>query len=157
MFVTSMGLTVVIGHKYLYERGVLHRDISPGNVLIQWRPGSEANRTSTSGCLIDLDHAKKGKTSSEGVTASSVDDDLDDLVLLWCSKKSVETDVARRAFEFFLKTPNNIGPTLTYVGAALEHALNFRSFNGQLCTLQHLGWKPVWQPLLSFFLADHLD
>ena len=41
------GLTMFVGHKYLYERGVLHRDISPGNILIKWRPGSEADESST--------------------------------------------------------------------------------------------------------------
>ncbi len=29
MIVTRQVLTIFIGHEYLYERGVLHRDISP--------------------------------------------------------------------------------------------------------------------------------
>ncbi|EIN05137.1 hypothetical protein PUNSTDRAFT_146039 [Punctularia strigosozonata HHB-11173 SS5] len=42
------------GHKDLWFRGVLHRDISPGNILITSQ--DEAGRA---GCLIDLDHGKK--------------------------------------------------------------------------------------------------
>jgi len=99
------GLTMFVGHKYLYERGVLHRDISPSNILIKWRPGSEADEPSVSGCLIDLDHAKKGKPSSEISTPSlgvlALDDALDDIVLLWCSQKKVDTEVAHRASAFF--------------------------------------------------------
>lgn len=49
------------GHKHLYANGVLHRDISPGNILIEWQPGSQLNTTSSKGCLIDLDSAKIGE------------------------------------------------------------------------------------------------
>ena len=136
------GLTMFVGHKYLYERGVLHRDISPGNILIKWRPGSEADQPSTSGCLIDLDHAKKGKPS-EQVAAQSVNDDLDELVHLWCSKKRVGMDVGRQALRFFPVKNDNPGPTMVYLNATLEHALKFRSLTKQLCTPQHLRWKPV--------------
>jgi serine/threonine protein kinase len=93
-------LTVFIGHKYLYENGVLHRDISPGNILIKWQPSCEAGQPGTSGCLIDLDHAKKGKPYSEQDIAQPVDDDLD-VVSLWCSKRRIDMDVARQATAFF--------------------------------------------------------
>jgi len=73
-----------VGHKYLYDRGVLHRDISPGNILIKWQPGYEGDEPSVSGCLIDLDHGKKGKPSSEMSTWSlgvlARDNALDDIV-----------------------------------------------------------------------------
>jgi len=72
-----VGLTVFIGHKYLYEGGVLHQDISPGNILMKWQPGSQAGQSSTSGRLIDLDHAKRGKSSSEQEIAQPVDDSGD--------------------------------------------------------------------------------
>ncbi|EIN08098.1 hypothetical protein PUNSTDRAFT_144526 [Punctularia strigosozonata HHB-11173 SS5] len=42
------------GHKDLWFRGVLHRDISPGNILI-----TSQDKTGRVGCLIDLDHGKK--------------------------------------------------------------------------------------------------
>ena len=141
--------TMFIGHKYLYERGVLHRDISPGNILIKWRPSSETDHN-TSGCLIDLDHAKRGKLS-EHVTTGSVDDDLDDLVQLWCSTRRVDIDVARWASRFFsAKNDDDALPLLTYVKAALAHSSKFRPPNAQIFTPKHLGWKPVWALFFRF-------
>ncbi|KDR74425.1 hypothetical protein GALMADRAFT_584049 [Galerina marginata CBS 339.88] len=56
------GITDAIkGHKHLYENGVLHRDISPGNIIIGWHPGHEITDADSRGCLIDLDHAKEGQ------------------------------------------------------------------------------------------------
>jgi len=144
MFVMNAGLTSVIGHKYLYERGVLHRDISPGNILIKWRPGSEADQPSTSGCLIDLDHAKKGKPSSDMFAQSNAAPDDIDVVLLWCSKRKVEAKTAHRALVFFQMEKESTPQVLTYLNAALRHASKFRPFTEQLCTPQHLRWKPVW-------------
>ena len=138
---TRVWLTVFIGHKYLYENGVLHRDISPGNILIKWRPGSEAGQHGTSGCLIDLDHAKKGKPSEQEI-AQPVDDNLNDLVQLWCFKKGMDMDVARQALAFFPVTDDdddNTIPMITYLKAVLEYSLTF-SLNGQPRTL---GWKLV--------------
>jgi serine/threonine protein kinase len=57
----SLGLILILGHKHLYYNGVLHRDVSPGNILIEWRPDCEAGEPSNSGRLIDLDRGKKGK------------------------------------------------------------------------------------------------
>ena len=147
---------MLVAHKYLYERGILHRDISPGNILIKWQAGSEGNQPSTTGCLIDLDHGKRGKPLPKQVTSQRPvdDDDLDEIVLVWCSKKNVKTDVERQALAFFPATDNdndNVGPIITYLMAAVGHALKFRPLNGQLCTLQHLGWQSVW-PHCSPFL-----
>jgi serine/threonine protein kinase len=44
------------GHKYLYYKGILHRDVSAGNILIC--PNGD-NAHGTVGCLIDLDYAKQ--------------------------------------------------------------------------------------------------
>jgi len=41
-------LTSIPGHHHLYQHGVLHRDISPGNILIT---------TDNRGALIDLDYS----------------------------------------------------------------------------------------------------
>ena len=147
------GLTMFVGHKYLYERGVLHRDISPGNILIKWRPGSEGDEGSGSGCLIDLDHAKKGKPSSEMPTQSlgvlELGDALDDVVVSWCSQNKVNTEVAHWASAFF-PVNQKVIPALTYIDAVLEHASEYRPFTEQLCTPQHLRWKSVWLHLSSF-------
>jgi serine/threonine protein kinase len=146
------GLTVFVGHKYLYERGVIHRDISPGNILIKWQPGSETDQPSTSGCLIDLDHAKKGK-----VTQIEVKNPVPDKMsvrmqnLIYADTEvKVEKEVARLLLEFFSKN-QTLGPALTYFHAAFEHASKFRPFTEQLCTPQHLGWNSV--RFTSFFVA----
>jgi len=144
---TRVWLTVFIGHKYLYENGILHRDISAGNILIKWWPGSEAGQPGTSGCLIDLDHAKRGKPSSEQVAAQRVENKLHYLVDVWCSEKRIDMGVAREASVFFPVTDDddddNTGSIINYLKAALAHISRFRPLNGQLCTSQHLGWKPV--------------
>ena len=155
---TRVWLTVFIGHKYLYENGILHRDISPGNILIKWLPGSRADQSSTSGCLIDLDHAKKGKLSSEQLAAQPVDDDLGNIVQLWCSMKGVETELARRALVFFPVGGSgsaNALPMLTYLEAVLAHTLRFRTLNGQLCTSQHLGWQSVRGHCILLCASDY--
>ncbi len=145
-------LTVFIGHKYLYERGVLHWDISPGNLLIKWQPGSQVGQSSTSGCLIDLDHAKRGKSSSEQEIAQPVDDHLNDLVQLWCTMKGMEMKLAHQALVFFpVGSSGSTGLTIMYLKAALAHTLRFRLLNRQLCMPQHLGWQSVW-PHCSPFL-----
>ena len=143
-----------IGHKYLYERGVLHRDISPGNILIKWRPGFRADQSSTSGCLIDLDHAKRGKPSSES-TAEPVDDNLNDLVQLWCSMKGVEPELAHQALVFFpVGSGGGAGLTIMYLEAALAHTLRFRPLNGQIC-MSHLGWQLVRPHCILLCISDY--
>lgn len=44
------------GHKHLYYKGILHRNVSAANILIC---PNGANAHNTVGCLIDLDHAKQ--------------------------------------------------------------------------------------------------
>ncbi|KAF9455625.1 hypothetical protein BDZ94DRAFT_1316018 [Collybia nuda] len=50
---------VIITHEYLYFHGILHRDISSGNVLIC--PSFTDGVMTTEGRLIDLDYAKRTK------------------------------------------------------------------------------------------------
>ena len=47
---------MISGHRHLYYKGILHRDISSGNILI-CPNGVDVEKTS--GCLIDLDYAKQ--------------------------------------------------------------------------------------------------
>jgi hypothetical protein len=112
--------------------------IETGNILIKWRPGSKGDQPSTSGCLIDLDHAKKGNPVLERVTAESVNDKLDDFILSWCAMKGLEKDVPYQALVFF---PGD--------ATALQHTWRFRPFK-VLLTPQHLGWQLVGPQLLSF-------
>jgi serine/threonine protein kinase len=145
VFMMRVWLTVFIGHKYLYENGVLHRDISPGNILIKWWPGSEAGQPGTSGCLIDLDHAKRGKRSPEQVAAQQVEDKLHYLVDVWCSEERVEPEIAHQASVFFAPSGGHraVIALLTYLEAASKHCLTFKPLNGGSCTLQRLGWQSV--------------
>jgi len=123
-------------------RGVLHRDISPGNILIKWRPGSEPDQPSMSGCVIDLDHAKKGNLAHDEVKAPIVDKTIN-RVHNAIVDVEVEREVARLLLEFY---PVNrfSGQAIPYIEAALAHASSFRSFTEQPCTPQHLRWKSVW-------------
>jgi Fungal protein kinase len=135
---------MIVGHKHLYFNGALHRDVSPGNILIEWHPGSEGDEPSTSGCLIDLDRGKRGKMTVGQVNAS-VDEGLDPVVLHWCSLKKVDAKVARQALELVPVKEDESGLAITYITAAVRHASNFRGLGKQqICTPYDLRWKPVW-------------
>ena len=149
-------LITFIGHKHLYFNGVLHRDISPGNILINWCPGSDADKPSTSGRLIDLDHAKKGKQSPGQVTVQPDNDDVNEVLAF--IRRRVETDVARQALQFFPVTEDNTTPTNAYITAARMHASKFRGLTKEeICTLQRLRWKRVCLNYYLFFCSDASD
>ena len=160
-FVTKPGLTIFIGHKHLYKGGVLHRDISPGNILIKWCPGSEADQPSTSGCLIDLDRGKRGNQAGNKMK-TSVDDIMISAVqslIHGAAGVKVEEEVACLSLEFPSMDSHDDPAAIrfraiNYAGAAIRHASNFRGLTvGQLCTLQHLQWKQVrlhYSPFLLF-------
>jgi serine/threonine protein kinase len=163
----------IIGHKYLYSNGVLHRDISPGNILIEWHSGSEANKPSISGRLIDLDRGKRGNPypSSSQVTATPADDsdergkscpspsqataagagdgDGDDSdnpheTFEWGSRRRLGSDVVHQALEFFPVRNQDNTPVMTYMTAAVQHALKFKHLTkGNICTVHNLQWKQV--------------
>ena len=161
MIVTRQVLTIFIGHKYLYERGVLHRDISPGNILIKWQPGSEPDQPSMSGCLIDLDHAKRGNLPQDEVGAP-VDDTMINRVrnmIYDASDVGVEKEVARLSLHF-PSTDSQGNPALirlraqNHATAAISHALDFDHLAvDHLCTPQHLRWKLVWLNRSLFTLS----
>lgn len=57
-------LDAVIAHRSLYQdAGILHRDVSPGNIVIVYKEGQEGSST-VSGSLIDLDMAACTNDSS---------------------------------------------------------------------------------------------
>jgi len=84
-------------------RGVLHRDISPSNILIKWRPGSKPDQPSMSGCVIDLDHAKKGNLAHDEVKAPIVDKTINRVHngIHAIVDVEVEREVARLLLEFY--------------------------------------------------------
>jgi hypothetical protein len=136
-------ITITVGHKHLYNNGVLHRDVSPGNILIEWLPGSDADEPSTSRRLIDLDRGKRGK-SNVGKLNSPVDDVMNPIVDHWCSLKNVGTDVARHALEFIPVMDDNPSPSIAYIFAAVQHALNFQRLTQEkTCTPHELRWNQV--------------
>ncbi|EIN08097.1 hypothetical protein PUNSTDRAFT_45485 [Punctularia strigosozonata HHB-11173 SS5] len=63
---------VIQGHKDLWFRDVLYREISPGNILIM-----SQDKDRPAGCLIDLDHGKKYK-KEEMTKAPIAGTDIDD-------------------------------------------------------------------------------
>ena len=125
------------GHRYLYANGVLHRDISPGNIIIEWCPDSDLDKPSTCGRLIDLDHAKQGMSCSEQKSIYPVAESLDPLVDHWCSMNKVNKEVARQASHFFDKAI----PAMAYMEAAMSGVRPLLS--DQICTSDHLGWREV--------------
>jgi hypothetical protein len=50
--------TTYVDHQRLYEKGILHRDASTGNIIINISSDSENSNVKRYGYLIDYDHAK---------------------------------------------------------------------------------------------------
>ena len=146
------GLTIFIGHKHLYKRGVLHRDISPSNILIKWRPGTEADQPSTSGCLIDLERGKKGKFAEDKMKNSAADNMIHaiETAIHAATDIEVEKEVARLSLEFPFMNSHDGHPiairvrALIHAVTAIGSASKFRGLPMDgLCTPQHLRWKQV--------------
>ncbi|KAJ8487185.1 hypothetical protein ONZ51_g4349 [Trametes cubensis] len=69
----------VRGHRFAYKHGVVHRDISPANLLIALTgdditPSSRSDPYDVRGCLIDFDHAKRTRTVEERKVAFDADE-----------------------------------------------------------------------------------
>ncbi|KAF9479397.1 hypothetical protein BDN70DRAFT_993527 [Pholiota conissans] len=157
------------GHKYLYERGILHRDISPGNIIIVKRkpaPG-KADDESYGGCLIDLDHAQAGskcdptvciptekeqdagknilidgETITFGIAARirNMDVNMDVRTDEDLKKLQVQKDLVHRAGCFHLE----MGEIMKYGISAVAHAVRFGHIphNG-ICSAAALYWHPI--------------
>ena len=127
---------------------MLHRDISPGNIIIKWKPGSEVDQPSDSGCLIDLDHAKKGKSVQDQVQRRHDDRSIDNVhaSIRLIADVEVEREVARLSLEYSHRY--SMGPAKkvasSYAIDVVAHALEFCDVTkDQLMTTQHLRWKQV--------------
>ncbi|KAI0329138.1 hypothetical protein GY45DRAFT_1337665 [Cubamyces sp. BRFM 1775] len=65
------------GHRFAYEHGVVHRDVSPANLLIvldNHQFASPSDSRVVRGCLIDFDHAKRTRTVEERKVAFDADE-----------------------------------------------------------------------------------
>jgi len=146
----------IAGHKYLYANGVLHRDISPGNIIIKWYPESQITTMSSRGCLIDLDRARVGekiqdisvpKVQYPGWDMSAVElrrasDCITDIVIMKLrnvSKFQIQDDIVLRAFD----VPQNSKP-YNYSADAVGHAMKFGYLPEDSClSCKTLNWEPV--------------
>ncbi|KAA1475414.1 hypothetical protein DENSPDRAFT_424375 [Dentipellis sp. KUC8613] len=99
----------VEGHRYLWYGGVLHRDISAGNILIC---PNDDNPMACSGRLIDLDYAKM---TSERVTIAapmpSMDEHIwDSATVFKITRKNVSlSEDAVEALAYYFKDINKAG------------------------------------------------
>ena len=146
------------GHKHLYANGVLHRDISPGNILIEWQPGSQLTTTSSMGCLIDLDSAKIGEKIPD-ILLPKVDPPrwvMDGVMLRWMLDRitlivinklpdvqfQFQEEIALRAIDLLQNTqPFRF---LNYSADAIEHAVKFGYLpKDHVLSCKNLNWEQV--------------
>ncbi|KAF8495047.1 hypothetical protein BU17DRAFT_59517 [Hysterangium stoloniferum] len=126
-------------HKDFYLSGVLHRDVSVGNILICPREG---NRSEVCGRLIDLDHGKqtwKFLSTSEIPPRKELDGVLANSYHFTFQVEGVfaEEDVVHTVLGAF-----NLKPTLAadYIKASLDGASR-KVTKEEPCTLEDLHWQ----------------
>ncbi|KAH9885619.1 hypothetical protein C8Q73DRAFT_659679 [Cubamyces lactineus] len=156
----SLLLDCVRGHRFAYEHGVVHRDISAGNLLIALRghdisPSAHSGPQDVRGCLIDFDHAKRTRTVEE----RKITYDADEIRRLTNMKlyhdyteewaEQVTDEVVSRAVHLVKhhypkeSRPNKITQdAVWYIEAALEYyKLSGRAPPpGNVYTPEALGW-----------------
>ena len=141
------GLIIYLGHKQLYSHGVLHRDISQGNIIIAWDSLTPITFDSTKGCLIDLDRAKKG---TEKEVIADVKPTSEESEIMEHNKKTIafalqvgrhlkiHDDVPLHAFKIY-REPREYSD---YAVDTIQHALRFGYLsNDDTCSAQNLFWE----------------
>lgn len=124
-------------HSDWYNRGVLHRDVSIGNILICPRV-TDGQIKETSGHLIDLDHAKISRVFETPSGASSnLDDDDVDIVLRLAKKRGSIVD--KRAATVSLAKISNLDQVVGYINDAVR-ALSDPPVAGKTYTCEDLSW-----------------
>ncbi|KAH9891353.1 hypothetical protein C8Q73DRAFT_782828 [Cubamyces lactineus] len=156
----SLLLDCVRGHRFAYKHGVVHRDISAGNLLIALKgreisPSAHSEPQDVRGCLIDFDHAKRTRTVEERTVQYVVEDvrqliDMDVFRVVssrWA--EHVTDEVALRAVHLVKhRYPNESSPgeitirATIYIRAGLEYyKLSGRAPPpGNVYTPEALGW-----------------
>ena len=125
----------VLDHKAMYDAGILHCDISAGNILICPKKNQMEN---TCGRLIDLDHGKQSvevtpTTIPHADPALKKSEDLRQ----WLESTEIYVDVdVVRTVCILQPTVNKIG-IASYLTALLEE----RTFDkDRPCTIDDLEW-----------------
>ncbi|KAH9885620.1 hypothetical protein C8Q73DRAFT_300552 [Cubamyces lactineus] len=156
----SLLLDCVRGHRFAYEHGVVHRDISAGNLLIALRghdipPSAHSEPQDVRGCLIDFDHAKRTRTVEERTIQYVVEDvrQLIDMDVFRVNTKElaeqVTDEVVSRAVHLVKHHyPNESRPYMITIDAVwyIEAALEYYKLSGRapppgnVYTPEALGW-----------------
>ena len=161
-------LTLYAGHRDLYIKGVLHRDISPGNLIIECPQTvfAESSPDCLSACLsacrgrvIDLDRAKRGKPkgSTQRSSASGrkelADEDIHVferpiLLVVDAMMRAADLPAVPEGFEIqgdvIRSMDVGLGvPDQPYGVDAVVHALRFNDALGRVCSLETLSWRQV--------------
>ena len=160
------------GHEHLYANGVLHRDIGPGNIIIAHDFRSEINPKSSSGRIIDLDHARAGEKCDDILVpelkereghdkpmGSTERQDLTERLTISLNGPEPETtdlkikdDIILQAFKVS-DSRSRYGQVYNYAQMALEHAARFPPCpQDNFFSCETLDWHQVW----SFYLPQHL-
>ena len=118
------------------------------------------DQPSDSGCLIDLDHAKKGKSVGDQAQVQLPNDDesIDSVqvVIRVLARAKVEREVARLSLQYLHEIPKGQDEKIAvdYAMDVVEHAREFRDLTAdQLLTAQRLRWKQVRPTLLPHSFA----
>ncbi|KAF8882638.1 hypothetical protein CPB85DRAFT_1339333, partial [Mucidula mucida] len=125
-------LNGVQGHEHLCNNGLLHRDISAGNVIIARCPDKGATTSfGTKGCLIDLDRSKLGARHTRTLPpAQTQDDPIPEAEI---AVTITHPDVISSAYDVL---GVNINIDNTYMIAAIE-------YKDHIITTDRLGWHRV--------------
>ncbi|KAF8889478.1 hypothetical protein CPB85DRAFT_1441387 [Mucidula mucida] len=134
------------GHGYVYYNGLLHRDISPGNIVLAWCDEDVGTTgLGTKGCLIDFDRGKYGIENESALEVPATfdavtnDDDLAPLFSRFFQKDtSTQITIASDAIIAGSRvTP--LGNVYTYLSTVWTHVSTFAQC-GQTINCSVLKW-----------------
>ncbi|KAF8882647.1 hypothetical protein CPB85DRAFT_1442579 [Mucidula mucida] len=149
-------LNGVQGHEHLCNNGLLHRDISAGNVIIARCPDKGATTPfGTKGCLIDLDRSKLGARKTRTLPPAQTQDDPIPEAEIASFSPPITSYFRRR--KNLPKLSLSLQPEVissaydvlgadyySYTIAAIEYSLAFPpAQEDHIITTERLGWHSV--------------